>query len=849
MIKRETFVCRAMQISLMSLALWGSGSADLIAYSPIDDTDSNSAKDAENAIDTSGMVRHEGFFDFFWDESKGKIWLQVERFDEPFLYVSSLASGLGSNPVGLDRGQLGDNRVVRFRRVGPKVYLEQENLKYRARVERPAERRAVRDSFASSILWAGDHRKTADDALVVDITSFLLRDAHDCIGTLSSSGQGSFTLNADRSFVFLERTKSFPKNSEFEVALTFSSTSPGALVQRTSASGNAVTLRQHHSFVKLPDNRYRPRRFDPRCGCFKITFSDYAAPLAEPLEKHFITRHRLQKRDRDEEKSQPIEPIVYYIDPGVPEPVRQALIDGAKWWNEAFEEAGYIDAFQVRVLPAEADPMDVRYNVVQWVHRATRGWSYGQSVIDPRTGEIIKGHVLLGSLRVRQDQLLADTLTGPGNNRTGRNGGCGMAAVPNESHLAAIAGGEASVRMALARIRQLSAHEVGHTLGFAHNFAASTYADRASVMDYPAPRANIVDGKIDLSDAYGTEIGAWDKFTVKYAYMDLPADVEKHRLEELIEETISKGMRYVSDADARLPGAANPYSNLWDNGSDPIEALRHEMQVRRIAIDQFDASLIPEGQPLAQLEMLFVPTFLHHRYQVEATAKMIGGYDYAYAVHGDHQTPLTRIPSGQQKAALAALLETIRPGQLVVPERVANLIPPKPFSSLSDRERFSSRTAPMFDAVQATRVSADMTLGHLLQPQRATRLARIDDQGWGLHTMLDLLIKETWKKQLPRQAKEREAAWVVRHVFIDRLIQLADSQHASPVVRAVSLSRLKRIQRIVDEQIEDEVADDLVAVQLDFISNEIQRFVDRPHPSAKPSGNVEYPPGSPIGGR
>ena len=457
-------------------------------------------KDTEE-IDVSSFESYSGFYDFYWDANEGKIWLKLDKINEPFLYVTSLATGLGSNPVGLDRGQLGQDRLVRFKQVGPKVFLIQENLKYRASSNNAAERRAIQESFAESILWSGEVKQG-----IVDITDLLVRDAHDCIGTLESTGQGSFKLDDARSFIYLPRTKSFPRNSEFEVTLTFESSKPGRLANRTAADGRSISLRQHHSFVKLPDPGYEPRRWDPRVGAFSVSYADYSVAIDEPIEQRLLTRHRLQKRNPQAAKSPPRRPIIYYVDNGVPEPVRSALIEGASWWNDAFDSAGFENAFEVRVLPDDADPMDVRYNVIQWVHRATRGWSYGQSFIDPRTGEIIKGHVLLGSLRVRQDYLLFEGLGAK------QASACGLGYSPQQAYLSQLSDNAESVDVALARIRQLSAHEVGHTLGFAHNFAASTYADRASVMDYPAPMTKITDGRIDLSDAYAVGIGEWDKF-------------------------------------------------------------------------------------------------------------------------------------------------------------------------------------------------------------------------------------------------------------------------------------------------------------------------------------------------
>jgi hypothetical protein len=468
-----------------------------------------------------GLTALDGFVTVFSDDDAGTIWLQIDKWDQDFLYASGLSSGLGSNPVGLDRGQWGKSRVVRFRRVGRRAYLIEKNQRYRAVNAAPSERRAVEDSFADSVIWAADIVARTGDQCLVDAKSLLIRDAHGVARKLKSTGQGEFRLDRDRSFVSLDNCRSFPRNTELEATLTFFGDNPGPLVSETAADKNAFSLRLHHSLIKLPESGYRPRRADPRVGTFNISFADYSAPLDAPLIQRFITRHRLQKANPKLPKSRPVKPIVYHLDPGVPQPVRDALLDGARWWADAFEEAGFVDAFEVRMLPEDADPMDVRFNVIQWVHRSTRGWSYGQSVVDPRTGEIIKGNVLLGSLRVRQDRLIIDGLTSTQSSPLGTSvcSCCGIAGGGADNALALLDNTINPLDVSLSRLRQLSAHEVGHTLGFSHNFAASTYGDRASVMDYPAPRVKVGDnGQLDLRDAYGIGVGEWDRHMVRYAY-------------------------------------------------------------------------------------------------------------------------------------------------------------------------------------------------------------------------------------------------------------------------------------------------------------------------------------------
>ncbi len=829
---------------------------------------------------TKDLERVDGYFSFYWDPAEGKIWLEIPRLGEEFLYVESLATGLGSNPVGLDRGQLGGEHVVRFERIGPKVLLKQRNLRFRALSNDPLERRAVEQSFAESVLWGAKVEAESEDAVLVDATDFLLRDAHDVVGTLRQSNQGDFSLDDMRSAMYLPRCKAFPENTEFEATLTFTSRNPGRYVRQTSPTPQAVTLRQHHSFIKLPDDDYQPRKFDPRNSSFGISFADYATPIDQPLEKRWISRHRLEKKDPQAEVSEAVEPIVYYVDPGAPQPIRDALIEGAGWWNQAFEAAGFRDAFQVRVLPADADPMDVRYNVIQWVHRSTRGWSYGGAVTDPRTGEIIKGHVTLGSLRVRQDRTLFEGLQGlatasghpaegigPGGtllNPVAATHGhvdgmcCGLGGIPEEAYLAELDAQLQPVDVALARIRQLSAHEVGHTLGFSHNFAASTYGDRASVMDYPAPRVKITAaGDFDLSDAYGVGIGAWDKFSVRYAYSQFPPGADEDaELEKLVQSAVQQGLRYISDGDARPSGAAHPLANLWDDGTDPVSALQHEMRVRRIALDRFDAKNVPTGQALSELELSLVPVYLHHRYQVDATAKMLGGAEYTYAVRGDGQTPVSPIPADRQRAALQALLATLDPAELVIPAEVVSAIPPAPYSLLNDEERFPGQKGLMFDPHAAARVAADMTLGNVLQPERATRLAaqsRQASSGNGpldLHEVIETLINEVWGKA-PVDADQQAVQRVVRDVLVRQLMDLASATRVSPEVRAEAEAGLKRVVAQANI-VAGGNASNTSALDKRFASTtmrEIERFLDRPHATATPPDGVSAPPGSPIGGR
>ncbi len=794
---------------------------------------------------SAGWERHEGFFPYYWDAGSGKVWIEISRWDADFLYVSSLATGLGSNPVGLDRSQIGGGKVVRFQRVGPKVLLVQRNLRYRAVTDNADERRAVAESFAESVLWGTEVAAETNGVALVDATEFLVRDAVDVAGRLQRANQGSYSLDRGRSAIYLDRTRAFPDNTEFEATLTFSASRGGRLVSEVTPTAEAVTLREHQSFVRLPDLDYQPRLFDPRSSSYGITYADYATALDQPLEKRFVARHRLRKKDPGAALSDPVKPIVYYLDRGAPEPVRSALLEGARWWNQAFEAAGYRNAFQVELLPEGADPMDLRYNVIQWVHRSTRGWSYGSSVLDPRTGEILKGHVLLGSLRVRQDRLIQESLRPVFNASLGS---CGMGGGLEASYLAQFDPNRSPVEVSLARIRQLAAHEVGHTLGFAHNFAASVN-DRASVMDYPAPLVKLgSDGSLDLSEAYAVGIGEWDKIAVRYAYSDFaPGTDEKPALEAILSEAASKGLLFLTDEDARPLGAAQPLASLWDNGADPIQALRDLMRVRRAALARFSEANIPVGAPMSELENTLVPLYLYHRHQTEATVKMLGGVFYQYKLRGDSLPNQSVAPPERQREALKAVLETLAPSELALSESTIALLHPLAFGYDDTRERFPSHTGQVFDPLAAANTAADITLAALLDPERAARLevfhAR-NPENPGLGEVIDALIAATWRAPRPGSEWEATVGRVIQDVTVARLMGLAGNERAASGVRSTVSAKLGELARFLEGRENRGAPDGPHAAET---RRRVESFLNRPYPPDKSTDQLEPPPGSPIG--
>lgn len=779
---------------------------------------------------TEGMEVSEGYFTYYHDTGEGKVYLEIhEKLDMEFLYVNSLAAGVGSNDIGLDRNQLGDSRVVYFERRGPKILLVQPNYSYRAVTNNPKEQQSVRDAFARSVLWGFE--VAAEDpggAILIDLTAFLMRDAHGVANRLRSGGQGSYRLDESRSALYDPGTLNFPQNSEFEVTLTFAGDASGGYIRSVTPTPDAVTVRQHHSFVQLPDDNYEPRVFDPRSGYFATSYQDYSTPIGSSLTKRFITRHRLQKKNPNAKISEPVKPIVYFLDPGTPEPVKSALMEGASWWNQAFEAAGYKNAFRVEVLPDSAHPLDVRYNVINWVHRSTRGWSYGSSVTDPRTGEIIKGHVLLGSLRVRQDYLIAEGLLSPYKDGS--------------------LNGDPMLEMALARIRQLSAHEVGHTIGLAHNFAASVN-NRASVMDYPAPVVAFKeDSTFDLSQAYDTGIGEWDKVAVRYGYQDFPDRlVENEALDGILNNAIEQGLKFISDSDARPSGGAHPYAHLWDNGKDAVEQLHHIMDVRNKALEQFSKSNIPAGTPMASLEDVLVPIYLFHRYQLDATAKLIGGLHYSYNLRGDSQGGPEPVSPGKQREALKAMLKTLSPDNLIMPDRIIDLLPPRPPGYYSSRELFDSHTDPAFDPLAAAETAANMTVSLLFNPNRAARMvdfAARDSAYMGLNEMIDQVFEKTVKVQTGedyRGAVQR----TINYVVLRHLIDLASDRGASSQVRAIANFKLEQLQEWMKERV-TQLSSESNAASLLFGYRILQQY-KKSEQVFELSQPVQAPPGSPIG--
>ena len=795
------------------------------ATSPVGLSATQTADLPSIAEKTEGMESIDGFLPLYWDEDRGQLWMEIPELDLEMIHFSGFGAGLGSNDLGLDRGALrGGTQIVKFERVGRRVMMVQPNYRFRALTDNPAEARAVTDAFARSILWGFTAEAETDGRVLVDLTGFLVRDA---VNAGQSMRPGTYRLDQSRSSIYMEMTDAFPTNTELEVELTFTRQpggggggGGGALegVGSVAASGEAATIRLHHSFVALPDDGYETRAYDPRAGFGSVTFQDYAAPLGAPMTQRFIRRHRLEKRTPSARVSEAVEPIIYYLDPGAPEPMRSALLDGARWWNQAFEAAGYRDAFQVMIRPDSISSLDARYNVINWVHRSTRGWSTGGSVTDPRTGEIIKGVVTLGSLRVRQDYLMAEGLLSPYTE-----------------------GDETPPELAewsLARIRQLAAHEVGHTIGLGHNYYNSGNG-RISVMDYPHPLIALnEDGSLDFSEVYDVDIGDWDKVAITYGYREFPSgDDEDAQLASILSVAWGDDIRYMTGQDASI----SPQADLWANGTDMGHELNRMMDVRASALERFGVQAIQSDMPMATIEEALVPLYMHHRYQVEATASAIGGVEYTYAVRGDGLQPFRRVSADMQRGALDALMRTLVPAELTLPESVLNVIPPRPPGFGRHRELFPRYTGSAFDAVTPAVVAAGHTVAMVLEPTRAARLVQqhtFDPSLPGLEEVLEGLFEASMGASANTEY-QAEVKRAVEGVVLARVMWLARNA-SMPQVRAISSASLRRSHSELLSRGQSEA-------HAQMLAGNIQRFLDRPGEVVTDRVAPSAPPGSPIG--
>ncbi len=807
---------------------------------------------------TTGMQKLDGYFPLYWEERTGTLWLEIPRFNSDFLYTTGLAAGLGSNDLGLDRGQQGNGRLVQFQRVGPKVMLVQSNESFRSSSANAAERKSVEDSFAKSILWGFTVAAESNGHVLVDATDFIVRDGH---GAAAGLRPGAYRVDRTRSAIYMSRTKAFPKNTEIEVTLTFANDAGGGgrggggggpqqgppsigtgeaaggggrgggfggglfsgTVASVTPTSEAVTLREHYSLVELPDGNFKPRIDDPRAGYGGLNFVDYSTPIGEPMVMRYLRHHRLEKKDPNApEPSEPIKPIQYWVDSGAPEDVKKALVEGASWWAQAFEAAGFKNAFKVDVLPPDADPMDIRYNMINWVHRSTRGWSSGGTVNDPRTGEIIKATVTLGSLRDRQDYLIFEGLLSPYATGTEKP--------------------DILYQTALARIRQLAAHEVGHTLGLGHNYYDST-AGWISVMDYPHPQETLLDnGTIDISHAYPARIGEWDKVAINFGYRQLPPGDEQAALARILDDAWAKDLRYLTNQDTN----AHPRADQWSNGVNQADELNRLMKVRRAALSRLGEQTIRKGAPMTTIEEPLVPIYMYHRYSVESAASMVAGIDYIYAMRGDGRTPVKWETAANQQKALDALSATLNPAELTIPKKVLDAIPPRPPGFGRHRELFPRTTGEGFDPISPATVASDVTIGFVLEFERAARMVAqhaVDPALPGLAEVIDRLTKATFgaATATPYEAEIKRAE---ERVLVDRVMWLATGAPNSQV-RAIASLKLQKLAAKLKATASANEADE---AQNTLLASDIKRFLDRPGEIVRQAHAPDAPPGAPIGG-
>ena len=782
---------------------------------------------------TAPMQKIDGFFPMYWDESTGGLFLEIPRLGQEVLYVSGLSAGVGSNDIGLDRAQLGGEAVVSFQRVGPRVLMVQPNLDWRANSDNPAERKSMEDAFAKSILWGFAVAAESDGRVLIDLSDFIMRDTHNVGPRL-----GGHRFDRTRSAVNVEGTKGFPKNTEIDVISTFVSEGApaggrggggggqiGGRLGDVAPNPGAVTVRQHHSIIELPDNNYKPRLMDPRSGYGGLNYADYAQPLGADLRVRYINRHRLEKKDPNAAMSDPVEPIIYYVDRGAPEPIRTALIEGGRWWNEAYEAAGFRNAFRVEVMPEGADPMDVRYNTITWVHRSTRGWSYGGSISDPRTGEIMKGHVSLGSLRWRQDYLIFEGLLSP------YATGAETPAILEQT--------------ALARIRQLSAHEIGHTIGLGHNYYNSTKG-RISTLDYPHPLITLrPDGTMDLSDAYDVGIGEWDKVAIRYGYSQFAAGVnEAAELKKILDDAWEQDIRYMSNQDTDL----NPSVDQWNNGTDEAAELTRILELRRAAMEGFGERAIKVGRPMALIEEALVPVYLHHRYAVDSAVTALGGQEYIYAMRGDGRTPVRWAPAARQTKALDALMSALRLSDLVLPSAVVQNIPPRPPGFGANREMFPRMTGGAFDPVTPAVAATEVVLGGIFSNTRAARLVAqkaVDASLPGLDDVLNRLSVTIFDAR-PANGYESEINRAMERALVSRLMTMAESAPMTQV-RAIATQALKGLPTRASLLPNSTTANGAERAHRQLLADDIKRFLDRPYTELRPAAIPAPPPGAPIG--
>jgi hypothetical protein len=797
----------------------------------------------------SGAERKEGFIPMLWDAEQGKLYFELSRLDQDLLYFTSVAKGSGSGSVGLEWAGGGEGGVIQFRRVGPKVLVVQKNLRFRAGNGGPGLEQSIDESFPDSVLASLPIVKIEAGKVTVDATPLVVRDAAGFAASGTSGGgrggagggggrgpaaeeggRSSATWRFDplRSAVYLPRTKAFPKNSEVEVIVTYEALTGGA---RTAPEAKILTGRLHYSFVEPPTG-YHPRPADPRIGVGSIRFSDYSRPASGGTGVEWVHRHRLEKKDPSAALSEPKQPIIYYLDPAIPEPTRSAMKDGFRWWNKAFEAAGFKNALQIRDLPADMDPMDIRYNQIYWVNRDERGYSTGGGLTDPRTGEILAARVRLESDRVRTASRYWQSYV-PGST-TGGGGGAGENDEGMFLALPPYSTPETEQQLSLLREALLTAHEVGHSLGFGHNFNSSIN-DRASVMEYPSPRIKVVNGKIDLTDAYQKEIGAYDIMMVRYAYTEFPPDQEKTGLDGVIRAMRAKGLIYTP--------ATDPRWIRYDDLADPAEYLRQTLEQRKVLIANYGPAVLKPGEPYGNLRGIRLwMAYLHHRWAIDSGVRYIGGMYHNFVVKGESLPPTEIVPAAKQREILGLLLDALDPSNLAIPEplltslTVAVETGPRQGSGGPDLENLEMSTGYAFDHLSAARTVAGIVLDQLFDPEKAARLISFADRQLGALTLPEVITATTRKVfGTPAAGINKSLQRQTQRVYVDALMTLGASPASTPDVRAVVMAAVSSLRTEVAGMKD---SDAVTEAHLRQVERDIAKFIQTPttpkHSAAPP---------------
>lgn len=773
---------------------------------------------------TSGLKRQDGFLPIYLDERQGKLLLELSGDSARMLFFTTQATGLGSNPIGIDRGMSGGGNVLRFQRNGDRVLAIFENWNYRATdPNNPDLKRTVDEAFPASTVAALPLLAVEGGRMLVDATDFAMRDWTGVGRTLARSQEGSYAPARDRSYFYEPYTKALPQNTEVDVALTFATAgNPGRTVSMIAPDGSAITMRQHLTFVPLPDDNFRMRDADPRVGYFGRQFNDYSQPVEDELVRRLASRHRLERTNPADPNSPIKNPIRYYVDRGIPEPLRTATLEGAKFWEQAFDQAGLKGGYVASLLPEGADPMDIRYNVIQWVNRNERGWSVGGSLSDPRTGEILKGMARLDSHRGRTAYNLYAGLMG--------------ADTPGDT------------AWVLGRVRQVTAHEIGHTLGMAHNYIASTY-DRGSLMDYPAARVGLTpQGDLDLSSIYDVGPAPFDVWAVRWGYTPFPKATESDSLAAIIRDGLQRGLLFLSDNDARPASSSDPRTNIWDDRATALEFLQNQVAVRKVAMERFGMRNIRTGEPVALLQERFVPVYFIHRFAISSLSKTVGGMEYRNAVKGDGQQATRTVPAAEQRQALAALTAQLAPQALAIPDTVITLMAPRPYGYRGSVELFGTRTAPAFDEFGAARTLAQMIVDAILVPERAARLVQQSARDGGalsLDETIDALLTATWRASAPSNSRMAALQRVTQESVVDGLLNLAADKSAAPEVRSMVTFKLNELRRDAASRVTSG-RNDVSRAHWAQMERDIARWLDDGVLPARAPALVA-PPGDPFG--